>query len=57
MSRVANDVPTINRVIIEGVDQAIAAVLQFLIVLGYMFWHSWQLTLVTLHPAALHRPF
>jgi ATP-binding cassette subfamily B protein/subfamily B ATP-binding cassette protein MsbA len=50
MSRVSNDVPTTNRVIIEGVDQAIAAVLQFLIVLGYMFWHSWQLTLVTLLP-------
>jgi len=50
MSRVANDVPTTNRVIIEGVDQAIAAVLQFLIVMGYMFWHSWQLTLVTLIP-------
>ncbi len=50
MSRVANDVPTTNRVIIEGVDQAIAAILQFLIVVAYMFWHSWQLTLVTLIP-------
>ncbi len=50
MSRVANDVPTTNRVIIEGVDQAIAAILQFFIVMGYMFWHSWQLTLVTLIP-------
>jgi ATP-binding cassette subfamily B protein len=50
MSRVANDVPTTNRVIIEGVDQAIAAVLQFLIVMGYMLWNSWQLTLVTLIP-------
>lgn len=50
MSRVANDVPTTNRIIIEGVDQALAAILQFLIVMGYMFWHSWQLTLVTLIP-------
>jgi ATP-binding cassette, subfamily B, bacterial len=50
MSRVANDVPTTNRVIIEGVDQAIAAILQFLIVVGYMFYFSWQLTLVTLIP-------
>ena len=50
MSRVANDVPTTNRVVIEGVDQAIAAVLQFLVVVGYMFYHSWQLTLVTLIP-------
>ena len=50
MSRVANDVPTTNRIIIEGVDQALAAIMQFLIVAGYMFWHSWQLTLVTLIP-------
>jgi ATP-binding cassette, subfamily B, bacterial len=50
MSRVANDVPTTNRIIIEGVDQALAAIMQFIIVAGYMFWHSWQLTLVTLIP-------
>jgi len=50
MSRVANDVPATNRVIIEGLDQAIAAILQFLIVLGYMLYHSWQLTLVVLIP-------
>lgn len=50
MSRVADDVPTMDRVMIEGVDQALAAVLQFSIVLGYMFYHSWQLTLVTLLP-------
>lgn len=50
MSRVADDVPTTNRVIIEGVDQAIAAILQFIIVMSYMFYHSWQLTLVTLVP-------
>lgn len=50
MSRISNDVPATNRVILEGVDQAIAAALQFLIVLGYMFYHSWQLTLVTIIP-------
>lgn len=50
MSRVTSDVPAANRVIIEGVDQAIAAALQFLIVAGYMFYHSWQLALVTLAP-------
>ena len=50
MSRVADDVPTMDRVMIEGVDQALAAVLQFGIVMGYMFYHSWQLTLVTLLP-------
>jgi ATP-binding cassette subfamily B protein len=50
MSRVADDVPAMDRVMIEGVDQAMAAVLQFLVVVAYMFWHSWQLTWVTLVP-------
>jgi ATP-binding cassette subfamily B protein/subfamily B ATP-binding cassette protein MsbA len=50
MSRVADDVPTMDRVMIEGVDQALAALLQFLIIAGYMLWHSWELTLVTLVP-------
>ncbi len=50
MSRVADDVPTMDRVIIEGLDQALAAVLQFLIVIGYLLYHSWELTLVTLIP-------
>jgi ATP-binding cassette, subfamily B, bacterial len=53
MSRVANDVPAANRVIIEGVDQAIAAILQFIIVIAYMFYHSWQLALITLIPLPL----
>ena len=50
MSRVADDVPAMDRVIIEGVDQAIAAVLQLVIIIGYMLYHSWPLTLVTLIP-------
>lgn len=50
MSRVAEDVPTMDRVLIEGTDQAVAAALQFLIVVGFMCWHSWELTLVTLAP-------
>jgi ATP-binding cassette subfamily B protein len=53
MSRVSSDVPATNRVIIEGLDQAIAAVLQFLIVLGYMLYHSWELTLIVLAPLPL----
>jgi ATP-binding cassette subfamily B protein/subfamily B ATP-binding cassette protein MsbA len=53
MSRVANDVPATNRVIIDGVDLAVAALLQFAVVLGYMFWLSWKLTLVTLIPFPL----
>jgi ATP-binding cassette subfamily B protein/subfamily B ATP-binding cassette protein MsbA len=50
MSRVADDVPTMDKVMIEGVDQALAALLQFLIIAAYMLWHSWELTLVTLLP-------
>lgn len=50
MSRVAEDVPTMDRVLIEGTDTALASVLQFLIIVGYMFYHSWELTLVTLGP-------
>ncbi len=50
MSRVANDVPTTNKIMIDGVDQAIAALLQFIVVIGYMFYFSWKLTLVTIAP-------
>ena len=50
MSRVADDVPAIDKVIVEGLDQALAALLQFLIVIGYLLYHSWELTLVTLIP-------
>lgn len=50
MSRVSSDVPATNKVVLEGLDQALAAVLQFLIVLGYMLYHSWELTLVVLVP-------
>lgn len=53
MSRVAEDVPTMDRVLIEGTDTALAAVLQFLIIVGYMLYHSWELTLVTLAPLPL----
>ena len=50
MSRVADDVPAMDKVIVEGLDQALAALLQFLIVIGYLLYHSWELTLVTLIP-------
>jgi ATP-binding cassette subfamily B protein/subfamily B ATP-binding cassette protein MsbA len=50
MARVAHDVPATNRVIIDGVDIAVAALFQFLVVLGYMFFLSWKLTLITLAP-------
>lgn len=50
MSRVASDVPATDRVIVETIDQAIPAFLQFGIIAGWMFYQSWELTLVTLAP-------
>ncbi|MBU6328102.1 MAG: ABC transporter ATP-binding protein/permease, partial [Verrucomicrobia bacterium] len=50
MSRVADDVPTMDRVVIDGIDQTLAAILQFLVVLAYMIHQSWQLALITLLP-------
>lgn len=50
MSRVASDVPSTDRMIVETIDQAIPAVLQFLIMAGWMFYNSWELALVTLAP-------
>jgi ATP-binding cassette subfamily B protein/subfamily B ATP-binding cassette protein MsbA len=50
MSRVASDVPTTDRVIVETIDQAIPAVLQFAIMAAWMFYNSWELALVTLAP-------
>jgi len=50
MSRVASDVPSTDRVIVETIDQAIPAVLQFVIMAGWMFYNSWELALVTLAP-------
>ncbi len=50
MSRVASDVPSTDRVIVETIDQAIPALLQFFIMAGWMFYKSWELALVTLAP-------
>jgi ATP-binding cassette subfamily B protein/subfamily B ATP-binding cassette protein MsbA len=50
MSRVASDVPATDRVILETIDQTIPAILQFLIIGGWMLLNSWELTLVTLAP-------
>ncbi|MFD0893982.1 ABC transporter ATP-binding protein [Luteolibacter ambystomatis] len=50
MSRVADDVPTMDRMIVEAIDQTVPAILQFTMILSWMFWKSWELTLVTLAP-------
>lgn len=50
MSRVADDVPAMDRMIIETIDQTVPAILQFFIILTWMLLKSWELTLVTLAP-------
>jgi ATP-binding cassette subfamily B protein len=53
MTRVLEDVTSVERVLIDGVEQGSVAVLQILIVLGYMFYLSWKLTLMALAPVPL----
>ncbi len=50
MSRVADDVPAMDRMVVETIDQTIPAILQFNIILVWMLTKSWELTLVTLIP-------
>ena len=50
MTRVLEDVTSVERVLIDGIEQGSVAVLQILIVLVYMFYLSWKLTLVALAP-------
>jgi ATP-binding cassette, subfamily B, bacterial len=50
MSRVADDVPAMDRVIVEGLDTALAAILQFTLILAALFWQDWKLALVTVAP-------
>ena len=50
MTRVLEDVTSVERVLIDGVEQGTVAILQILIVLGGMFYLSAKLTLVVLVP-------
>ena len=50
MSRVGSDVPAMERVVTQSIDQALTAILQFGIVLGYMFYLDARLALTTLAP-------
>jgi ATP-binding cassette subfamily B protein/subfamily B ATP-binding cassette protein MsbA len=53
LTRMADDVPATQRVILDGVDQAAPALLQAMLTMGGMFWLHWKLTLVTLLPLPL----
>ncbi len=51
MTRILEDVNSVERMLIDGVEQGVVAVLQVVIVLGMMFYFSVSLTLVGLAPA------
>ena len=50
MSRVGSDVPAMEKVIIEGIDQGLSGIIQIAVILGFMLSHHVGLTLVTLAP-------
>src|SRR5881296_341765 len=50
MTRVIEDVNSVERVLIDGVEQGVVAVLQVVVVLGYMFYVSVTLALLALAP-------
>src|SRR5712691_12502382 len=48
MTRILEDVTSVERMLIDGIEQGVVAVLQLVIVLGMMFYFSTPLTLVGL---------
>src|ERR1700676_5591269 len=50
MTRVIEDVNSVERMLIDGIEQGVVAVLQLVIVLGMMFYVSASLSLVGLSP-------
>ena len=50
MSRVSDDVPAMQKLLVEALDTALPALLQFLVVLAAMFYQDWRLALVTIAP-------
>src|SRR6266566_4852193 len=53
MTRVIEDVNSVERALTGGIDQGVSAVLQMLIVIVVMFYLNWQLALVALIPFPL----
>src|SRR5438270_3594112 len=53
MTRILEDVTSVERMLIDGIEQGVMAVLQLLIVLGMMFYFSVPLTFVGLAPLPL----
>src|SRR3982751_5406395 len=50
MTRILEDVTSVERMLIDGIDQGTTAVLQIVIVVAAMFWFSAKLALVALAP-------
>ena len=50
MTTIAEDVNSMERVLIDGVEQGLVSVLQIVIVGGWMFWHSPGLALIGMIP-------
>jgi ATP-binding cassette subfamily B protein len=50
MTRLLEDVTSVERVLIDGVEQGLTALLQIVLVLGYMCYLSFTLTLFALSP-------
>ena len=53
LTKMADDVPATQRVILEGIEQGFTATLQILIVAAMMFAADWKLTLIILAPTPL----
>lgn len=53
MTRLIEDVTSVERVLIDGIEQGSVAILQIVIVAGVMLAYSWELTLVALLPIPL----
>src|SRR6266436_7472262 len=53
MTRILEDVNSVERVLIDGIEQGVVAILQVVIVLSVMFYFSWKLALLALIPFPL----
>src|SRR5256885_11328147 len=50
MTRILEDVTSVERMLIDGIEQGVVAVLQLVVVLGLMFYYSVSLSFVGLAP-------
>lgn len=50
MTRLGGDVPAMERVIVEGIDQGLSGLLQFFLVFGYLCWLHPGLALLSVAP-------